>query len=327
MTWSSPYLHRLRVTLPIALICFALGLSFGCLSDPAEADPPSDDEDAGVEEDTGVDEDASMDGDVCEAVSCDDEELEGQCGEIDDGCGNTIECGCGGNEVCGAEEGEAGACVCISEWFCEEHGAECGILAVPEDETCGDKEEVDCGNCSSPEECWEPDDIDEADMEGDIEPYTCECIPESCEDLGYECGMVFDNCGVEIDCDSEVDAPTCQGSENAECIDGHWECVAEECEPDTTCDDVECGTFTDECGDVHTCGDGACSDFQTCNDAENQCQCDDDLMENHCGPNDCTVDDGECSFDCVECSENCECDGGQCVPDGTVTGINCVVLD
>lgn len=328
MTLSTNFCCHPKIVPPVTLVAFVLGLSFGCLSDPQDVDPP-DDDDVGVEDDVDDGkEDAGEDADAepCEPLSCDDEALEGQCGEFDDECGGMVDCGCGDYEVCDSADGESGQCVCISEWFCDDHGAECGRVPVPDDESCGDRQEVECGSCESPESCFEPDDIAEEELEGDVDDYICHCIAKDCGELGYDCGMMFDNCGNEINCDGGVDAPICGDDQNPECVDGQWECIGEDCVPDTTCADIECGTFTDECGEVQTCGDGACSEFQACNDAHNTCECDDELMENACGPEDCTIGDGECTFECVECTPNCVCENGDCESENVFGDLECQIL-
>lgn len=85
------------------------------------------------------------------------------------------------------------------------------------------------------------------------------CVPNSCENAGYECGALDDGCGNTFECGS------CTG--DAECVNNA--CV-EGCEP-LTCDAVPlpaCGNFGDGCGGRIDC---ACPDGETCSDSTGQC--------------------------------------------------------
>jgi hypothetical protein len=78
--------------------------------------------------------------DGCVPTTCEAEDAE--CGELDDGCGDTLDCGgCPDQETCGGD-GEANVCGsgCVPE-TCENAGIECGEL----DDGCGDT--LDCGTC------------------------------------------------------------------------------------------------------------------------------------------------------------------------------------
>lgn len=96
----------------------------------------------------------------------------------------------------------------------------------------------------------------------------CTCVPNSCESLGQNCGVLENGCGGMLDCG---------GCEFGTCVSG--ECV---CEP-LTCvmAQVECGTITDGCGNDLACG--SCSDGTTCQQgvciaADDACM---DLAENN----------------------------------------------
>ena len=88
---------------------------------------------------------------VCEPDSCTPRtcaQAGAECGLVDDGCGNTLECGgCGANETCGAQQvNQCGQGTCTPR-TCAEAGAECGTI----DNGCG--EALTCGTCSGGATC------------------------------------------------------------------------------------------------------------------------------------------------------------------------------
>ncbi len=174
---------------------------------------------------------------------------------------------------------------------------------------CGDERTVECGSCSSEEEC-----IDNM----------CQCPGESeqklCDDFAMQCGSatVLDRCDDQrdIECGSCTD-PT------QDCIDNL--CVCEPPSEAQLCDDAgfQCGTSTvvDECGDERSIDCGECADAEVCTD--NACQCEGETQgelceefDIECGSTTVTdqcgdersIDCGECSGPGV-CSDNvCECE-------------------
>lgn len=243
---STPeFTRRLRIVTPIAIVSFVLGLSFGCLSDPADVEPPDDDEDAGVEEDVDDgEEDVGEGADACEPVSCEDEELAGQCGEIDDECGGTIDCGCGDYEDCDAD----GQCICFPDLdaLCDEGEYECGIVDGENTDQCGNTwEDLDCGEC--------------VHENSDCDDNVCECEANECED--DSCGMIDDGCGGQKDCGE------CTGDEV--CNDNICEDEADECLTDSDCEHDQCGEISNKCGGTIECGD--CPGGEICEEDINEC--------------------------------------------------------
>ena len=151
----------------------------------------------------------------CVADTCDD--LDAECGEHDDGCGDTLDCG-----SCDLPNADCddGVCECAAD-TCDDLGAECGEL----DDGCGDT--LDCGSCDDPDTC---------------DDGQCVCEPDTCDDLGAECGEPDDGCGETLDCGTCGDDDTC---DDGQCV----------CEP-LTCGDIEddCGEHDDGCGGTVDCG-------------------------------------------------------------------------
>lgn len=212
------------------------------------------------------------------------EELRAFCGEIDDGCGGTLECGeCTGTDTCGGG-GIPNICDC-EPLDCS--GAECGSLdngcgatldcgVCPMGLSCSDTNECECvrsgcgtdgcgtivrcgatevcGGCTAPEVC------------GGGGPDRCgtePCVPRDCGDPGAECGMTTDGCGTMLDCSDSMCAPDeiCNGEGNCECISQTCESLA-----------VDCGVY-DNCGGELDCG--GCTGNGSCT-AEGACVCEAD---------------------------------------------------
>ena len=206
-------------------------------------DDATDEPDVGV--DTGMDtmpEDGGGDvePDTCEPTTCEAEEAE--CGEIDDGCGGTLECGTCENGECGLMEPNVCGCDPWSEdEFCTETGAECGVKTALDN--CGVQRTVSCGGC------------DGGVCENDN---TCSCMPEDeqvlCNDNGLQCGgaTVQGPCG-----ERQVECGTCDQFPASACQSDNT-CA---CEP-KTCSEVAgtCGVFPDGCGGTVNCTSG-CTDY------------------------------------------------------------------
>jgi hypothetical protein len=258
----------------IALALVLLSGSPGCA--PPTAAPPAD---------GGPD---GMDGGGCVPWTCAD--LGARCGQVADGCGQTIPCGvcqpgwtCAGNQctctpacglrVCG-DDGCGGSCgACGQEEFCAIDGRcqprpdecpdtkDCDGRVCGPDPVCG----LSCGDCGPHHECA-PD-------------WTCRCVRDC---AGKQCGD--DGCGGSC--------ATCPGGYT--CGDGQ-QCT---CAPD--CADKQCGP--DGCG-------GSCGlcDLDLVCGASGLCEaCIPDCTGRQCGP------DG-CGGSCGACGEGFSCDGaGQC---------------
>jgi hypothetical protein len=121
------------------------------------------------------------------------------CGEILDGCGNTLSCGtcsigqtCGGSgtpNVCGI-----GTC---SPKTCAAEGKDCGSLS----DGCGAL--LDCGTCPAGQTCGG----------GGVENVCADgpCTPTTCEAEGAECGVISDQCGGQLSCGMCASPGVCGG--------------------------------------------------------------------------------------------------------------------
>lgn len=95
------------------------------------------------------------------------------------------------------------------------------------------------------------------------------CLPETCESLGASCGLHYDGCGVQLDCDAEMG-----GCASGETCDADGVCESqEECSPQT-CESLEyeCGQHDDGCGGELDCDQngGGCASVETC--SEGSCE-------------------------------------------------------
>ena len=257
-----------------------------------------------------------------------------QCGQIDNGCGELIDCPpCDGGLVCGAGS-HAHSCGC-EPTTCDALSAECGTPPSG----CGGTL-LDCGGndrCKTMGENY--------DCNAELR---CECVPVDREEVCVDkCGVLEDGCGGTIDCGGCTDGQTCGGGgvENVcgmgecepaiqcdaafECgrqsdgCDGQLECGR--CESNERCDDhacvcvpttcdqlgYECGRHDDGCGGTLNCG--GCDDPETCGDWNG--------MSNVCGGGcedlgyECGKPFGSSHPECGFCAEgfvcggdfNCEC--------------------
>lgn len=73
------------------------------------------------------------------------------------------------------------------------------------------------------------------------------CEPQTCEDLGMNCGPVDDGCGSAIDCGSCPLSQSCGGDGVPHVCGG---CVPQSCEDQL----VTCGVISDGCGNSLNCG-------------------------------------------------------------------------
>ena len=117
---------------------------------------------------------------ACVPMSCD----EGGCGDMDDGCGGTVNCGeCAEGSTC-----TEGICVedCVPTNECA--GATCGEV----DDGCGGS--FSCGECPEGQGC---------------DAGTCVegCVPMSCDEGA--CGDMDDGCGGTVSCGACADGSTC----------------------------------------------------------------------------------------------------------------------
>lgn len=78
------------------------------------------------------------------------------------------------------------------------------------------------------------------------------CIPESCDDLGLDCGPIADGCGGLIECGDCDDDEACGIVAFNVCTS-----LSEVCDPidrEVACEDIECGRVGDGCGGTIACG-------------------------------------------------------------------------
>jgi len=165
-----------------------------------------------------------------------------ECGVVDDGCGETLDCGgCAAPDTCGGG-GEDNVCGC-SPVTCDELGAECGV--VPDG--CGGM--LSCGGCSDPEKCG-----------GAGVSNRCGCTPATtCEEVSAECGNPSDGCYGTLSC------PYCEIS-GAWCIDFECKCAPAETVCETTykycanlaTDPDNCAACGSGCSPGNVCSAGSC---------------------------------------------------------------------
>ena len=132
-------------------------------------------------------------------------QLGATCGQQGDGCGNTLNCGtCSAGQTCGGG-GVANQCGSTDGGFCTpktcvQQGIQCG----PAGDGCGNL--LQCGNCASPQQCG-----------GGGTHGVCgyvdggSCTPETCTQLGLNCGQVGDGCGNVLQCGTCTAPDTCGG--------------------------------------------------------------------------------------------------------------------
>ncbi|HEY3450570.1 MAG TPA: hypothetical protein VGK67_29710 [Myxococcales bacterium] len=113
----------------VAFVASALLFGVGC-SQPANTDPKP-----------------------CEPKTCEGEGW--QCGTLDDGCGNRLECGtCSAPLICGGGDDPHACAPCRAEStaaFCTRHERDCGPFTG--DNLCGASRTVNCGSCSNGMTC------------------------------------------------------------------------------------------------------------------------------------------------------------------------------
>ncbi len=203
-----------------------------------------------------VDGECSVPGGSCTPLTCDDYDANaGICGEVPDGCGETIDCGfdCASDEICGAQEpGKCGTAMC-EPITCEEALASlpdnyCGFVS----DGCGGEIENCADACTGGETCG-----------GGGTPDVCgqgqSCVPRTTADCGStNCGSISDGCGGLIDCGSCSGAETCGGGGTP------GQCGAPACVPKTCGNfNANCGSIPNGCGATLNCG--TCSSGNVCN--------------------------------------------------------------
>ena len=166
---------------------------------------------------------------VCAKKTC--QTLGFQCGTAPDGCGGVVTCAacpteqnCGGG---GANKCGTGTCTPAT---CAHLGAQCGKVS----DGCGNT--IDCGTCKAPDTCG-----------GSGTANQCGCTGQTCAAMGWQCGTGDNGCGQTLLCPSCPPGTACGPTHS---------CAATTCVPDKTCasESFNCGSFTDSCNVVQTCG-------------------------------------------------------------------------
>jgi hypothetical protein len=189
----------------------------------------------------------------CTKLSCQDQHI--QCGPAGDGCGGSLDCGpctapqtCGGGGVsfvCGSPP-DSGTC---QPQTCPQQGKNCG----PAGDGCGNLIQS-CGTCNPPEVCG-----------GGGVPGVCAipdagpCVPQTCQQQGFNCGPAGDGCGnlIPNGCGNCTPPQTCGGGGTP------GVCASPTCSPKTCqAQSIQCGPAGDGCGNQIDCG--PCPPGQAC---------------------------------------------------------------
>jgi hypothetical protein len=197
-------------------------------------------------------------------------ELGYSCGYAGDGCGNQLDCGgasacpspeyCGGGgaNVCGGSvyvAADGGTVNLCTPKTCAQLGYNCGPAA----DECGNL--LQCGSCTSPQYCGGAG----ANVCGGSVYVAADggtvslCTPETCAQLGYNCGAAGDGCGNLLNCGSCTSPQYCGGGGTNVC--GGSVYVAADggtvnlCTPKTCAQlGYDCGPAGDGCGNLLNCG-------------------------------------------------------------------------
>jgi len=140
---------------------------------------------------------------LCRPLTCAQQNI--GCGPAGDGCGNTIQCGpCTAPQTCGgggqfAQCGGVDAGTCVPQ-TCAQQNIGCG----PAGDGCGGA--INCGPCTPPQTCG-----------GGGTPGQCgfidggSCTPQTCQELGINCGSSGNGCGGTLSCGTCTAPETCGG--------------------------------------------------------------------------------------------------------------------
>ena len=206
-------------------------------------------------------------GPICNPTTC--ASLGYDCGIAGDGCGNAITCGtctdpqyCGGGgfNKCGGSNGLGpdGGVPCTPS-TCAGLGYNCGTAA----DGCGGL--LQCGTCTDPQYCGGGG-FDICGGNNGLGPDGAPpCKPTTCAMLGYNCGVVGNGCGGQVNCGSCTNPQYCGGGGYDVCggNNGLGPDGGVPCHP-TTCAKrgFNCGVAADGCGNPLQCG--SCTDPEYC---------------------------------------------------------------
>ncbi len=203
------------------------------------------------------------------------------CGQIDDGCGVMIDCdpeddNCEGFGAACNDPTKPNQCGCGAKTCADvvAGGAQCGQGI---DDSCGGTI-TDCGTCTGAQ-----------DVCGTT--FQCECVPNNAACAGKVCGSASDGCNGTVQCGTNggacgagtgacsADQSKCECALRATACSGQPDgplnvngcayvcgaCVADNA---IACGTAECGTATNNCGEVVNCGAnaGGCVSGKTCVD-------------------------------------------------------------
>ena len=285
------------------LIVLMLAGTVACSSSDSDTAGGTPDGGQGLDaaEDGQVDSDAS----TCKPRTC--LQIGAACGEIDDGCGGTVDCGsCTEPETCGGG-GVEHQCGCGVK-TCAQLGINCGEIETE----CG---LVSCGECTEPETCG-------GSGVNNLCGCTCTlphastmcnagvCQVDTCDTGWADCDGEPEN-GCETSTEDDVDncgacGATCAFANTADvactegvctfgsCSTGFGDCdlvTANGCEANLSADPMNCGTCDNACpnaGGVAECSFGACTlsscseGLGDCTDAPG-CETNLDTSVEHCG--------------------------------------------
>ena len=141
---------------------------------------------------------------------------------------------------------------------CAQQNISCG----PAGDGCGNQ--LNCGSCVSPQTCGGGGVAGQCGY-----PDGGSCKPETCAQLGINCGPAGDGCGNQLDCGTCISPQTCGGGGTpGQCgsPDG-GACVPETCAQQN----INCGPAGDGCGSLLSCG--TCISPQTCGGGGTPGQC------------------------------------------------------
>ncbi|MBN2498047.1 MAG: hypothetical protein JXR96_25885, partial [Deltaproteobacteria bacterium] len=255
------------------------------------------------------------------------------CGEIDDGCGGTVDCGscsdpqetCNAshqcvclntecnNDCCASGQVCDGRNQCCTRTTCLAGGYECGS---PPDGCDGN---LSCGTCSGANETCDGSyqcvcQYNECNSVCCDSGQVCHsgtgdcCTPDTCGGGGYECGSPSNGCGGDLACGTCSANETCNGSYQCECL--YNECNSVCCSSGQICHDstgacctadtcigegYECDSPPNGCGGNLSCG--TCSANETCN-----------------GSYQCVCKYEECSSVCCDSGQVCDMLNACCTP-------------
>ena len=139
----------------------------------------------------------------CTPLTCMQQNI--SCGPAGDGCGNLLDCGtCPNGQTCGGGgmNGQCGypdAGQCTPE-TCQQQKINCG----PAGDGCGGL--LDCGTCPNGQTCGGGGQNGQCGS-----PDAGSCKPETCAQLGINCGPAGDGCGGLLDCGTCSYPQTCGG--------------------------------------------------------------------------------------------------------------------